>query len=274
MGAAQSDSQGDGSSRSLPDQANLENLRKQAKSLHRLLKSGDEASATRVREHLPRLSDAAQGDILDAGVTLQEVQHVVAAEYGFGKWPELVAAVSRDHGLPENNPARTWRRSLQSYEYEAEIICSRVKAGEYWSLQRVRKHIPRLSGMSDDQVAAQGVNLEEARQIVAAGANYDSFEELAADAARLQPVSTFEDLAELDDGEIREVIWRVGRDALAIAIKSVSEHFKERLHACMDEREWRALIEQMEELGPMPLSEVEIVQLQILRKYCSDDRLV
>jgi len=274
MGSAQSNPRGEGDSRSLPDHASLENLRKQAKCLHKLLKSGDAASVVRVRRHLPRLADTAEDEVADAGVTLQEVQHVIASEYGFGKWTDLVAAVSRDGVLPDTNPARMWRRSLPSYQYEAEIICTQVKAGDYWSLQRVRKHLPRLEDLSDEQLVSQGVTLEEARQIVATGANYGSFEELAADAGKLRPVNAFEDLADLDDGEVREMVWRVGRDDLAMALKTASEHFRERVRDNVSDDEWGKLVAQMEELRPVLASQVQMAQLAILGKFRSDDPVV
>ena len=59
-------------------QPNVENLRKQAKSLHKQLRAGDADSVARIRKGLPRLSETADADVSGAGVTLQEVQHVIA----------------------------------------------------------------------------------------------------------------------------------------------------------------------------------------------------
>ena len=53
-----------------------------------------------------------------------------------------------------------------------------------------------------------------------------------------------------------------------------SEHFKERFAANMSAQEWQALVDAMEELGPLRQTEVEAAQVQILQKFRSDDPLV
>ena len=78
---------------------------------------------------------------------------------------------------------------------------------------------------------------------------------------------SFEALADLPDDQIREVIARVGRDDLSIAMKAVTEHFKERFWSNMPEDQREALNEHAEWLGPMRLSEVEEVQRKIHRKF-------
>ena len=88
---------------------------------------------------------------------------------------------------------------------------------------------------------------------------------------KLDPVETFEDFAELEDHEIQQVIFRLGRDRLAVALKAASDHLKERFKANMSAEAWQALAAAMEGLGPMPLSAVKVEQARVLAKYCSDD---
>jgi len=274
MGGAQDRPTNGESSRSLPDHASTENLKKQAKHLLKLLKSGDADSVERVKQGLPRLADTPTDQVGDAGVTLQEVQHVLAVEYGYACWTDLVDAARQDEDLPRRGAIRSWRRSLMGYEEEAGYICRAVAQGGHWAIDQARRHLPRLAELEDDEIRASGVTPDEARQVVAMAAGFGTFDELAAEVRKLRPVRGIEDLANLDDDETREIIWRVGRDDLSIAMKAVSDHFKERFRANMSASEWQALNEQTEELGPMLLTRVEEVQHQIAQKFRSDHDMV
>ena len=90
-------------------------------------------------------------------------------------------------------------------------------------------------------------------------------------------LAVFEDIAGLDDDQIVEIIARVGRDDLTIALKAATEAVKDKVLGTMSGEEREALTQYMESLGPMRLSEVEIVQLQIVNKFkddLSDDTFV
>jgi hypothetical protein len=251
---------------------NLENLRKQAKGLLKQLKSTDADAVSRLKRGLPRLSSTADGDVPDAGVTLQEVQHVIAVEQGFGNWKQVLAAAGEERPRRQRRTLHV-RPGMPNLVQEAEWLLWMVERQEHWALRRMRKH-PRLAPMSEAQIAEAGVTLEDARQVVAADYGFDDWAELETEVGQLHPVSTFEDLAELEDDEIRQVIFRLGRDKLAVVFKAVSERFKDRFRACMSDAEWEALAAAMEELGPMPLSAVEAAQARVLQQYRTDDPLV
>ena len=90
-------------------------------------------------------------------------------------------------------------------------------------------------------------------------------------------LSKFADIAGLDDDQAKEIIARVGRDDLTIALKAAEEPVKDKLLSNMSTQERQALTQYMEYLGPMRLSEVEVVQLQIVNKFkdeSSDDAFV
>lgn len=86
-------------SRQLPPKPSLEQLKKQAKDLHQAHASGDPEAIALVRQHLPRLSGTSDDQIRQAEVSLQEIQHVLAGEYGFKKWDWLRAVVEVDFDL-------------------------------------------------------------------------------------------------------------------------------------------------------------------------------
>ena len=90
-------------------------------------------------------------------------------------------------------------------------------------------------------------------------------------------ISAFSDIADLGDDQIREIIARVGRDDFTLALKAAAEPLKERVHSSVTEEEWQAMSSYMEWLGPMRLSDVEIAQQQIVRKFAGpagDDQFV
>ena len=80
-------------SKQLPSQPNLRHLKNEAKEFHKALDRGDAGMAERLAANLPRLSGATPAQIAAADVSLQEVQHVMANEYGFASWAELAASV-------------------------------------------------------------------------------------------------------------------------------------------------------------------------------------
>jgi flagellar motor switch protein FliG len=83
-------------------------------------------------------------------------------------------------------------------------------------------------------------------------------------------ISAFEDIAGLEEDQVREIIARVGRDDLTVALKAATEPLKDKVLGCMSEEECQALTQYMEFLGPMRLSEVEVMQAQIVSKFGGD----
>lgn len=79
--------------RQLPNAANLEHLRKQARDLQRAHQAGQTKAMARIRFHLPKLAKASDTEITSAKFPRTSAQLVVAREYGFASWPLLVQAV-------------------------------------------------------------------------------------------------------------------------------------------------------------------------------------
>lgn len=76
-------------SKTLPARPSLESLRKQAKKLARDATAGDADATARVRAHLPNA---------DIPLAARNAQLVIAREYGFPGWQDLVTEVSRRLG--------------------------------------------------------------------------------------------------------------------------------------------------------------------------------
>ncbi len=80
---------------SLPDNANLEQLKKRAKSLQRLVRAGDSGAVDVAKGFHPRLGSALPDSLEFAGFTLSDAQLVIARQFGFPSWPQLKARVER-----------------------------------------------------------------------------------------------------------------------------------------------------------------------------------
>ncbi|HUB45302.1 MAG TPA: hypothetical protein VMB73_09990 [Acetobacteraceae bacterium] len=95
---------------SLPDQANLEHLKKQAKDLLRLHRSGDPGGIARFGRHLPSAAKLPPGEVAAQPFRLHDAQSCLAREYGFVSWPELTAYVEAQSLARGEQTARigTW----------------------------------------------------------------------------------------------------------------------------------------------------------------------
>jgi len=74
----------------------------------------------------------------------------------------------------------------------------------------------------------------------------------------------FEDLLLLDQNAIKEVLSRIDRKILTVALKGVSDQLKDHFLGAMSQRGGEMLKEDMESLGPIKLKEVEAGQQQII----------
>jgi len=77
--------------RGLPGDANLEQLKKGAKSFQRAFRSGDASAAEVVNEFHPRLGSAVPGSPELVGFTRADAQLVVARSFCFPSWAKLKA---------------------------------------------------------------------------------------------------------------------------------------------------------------------------------------
>lgn len=74
----------------------------------------------------------------------------------------------------------------------------------------------------------------------------------------------FEDMLLLSQDGVREVLSRVDRKLLTVALKGTSDRLKEHFMECMSQRGAEMLREDMEALGPIKIKEVEAAQQQII----------
>jgi ankyrin repeat protein/ketosteroid isomerase-like protein len=108
--------------RGLPGNANLEQLKKGAKSFQCAVRAGDPGAAEVVREFHPRLSDAQPGSPELNGFARTAAQLVIARRFGFASWPslkahlELVARYARSpHEQPVGEPLADDRAVIDEF---------------------------------------------------------------------------------------------------------------------------------------------------------------
>jgi len=74
----------------------------------------------------------------------------------------------------------------------------------------------------------------------------------------------FEDLLLMDQGGLKEILARVDRKLLTVALKGTSEQLRQKFLDCMSQRGADMLREDMDALGPIKIKEVEGAQQQII----------
>ena len=74
----------------------------------------------------------------------------------------------------------------------------------------------------------------------------------------------FEDLLLVDPIGLKEVVGKVDRKVLTVALKGTSEQLKNHILSCMSQRGAEMLREDMDALGPVKIKEVDAAQQQII----------
>ena len=84
--------EGSMSARQLPEHPSLRHMRNEAKTLRRTVRESDNEVLALVRTHVRRLQNLSDDEVA-VGITLQEIQHALACNYGFSEWAALVNTV-------------------------------------------------------------------------------------------------------------------------------------------------------------------------------------
>jgi ketosteroid isomerase-like protein len=158
--------------RGLPGNANLEQLKKGAKSFQRAVRSGDPGAAEVVNEFHPRLPDAQPGSPELNGFTRTDAQLVIARQFGFSSWPklkahlELVVHYARSpHEQPVGEPLTDDRAVIDEF---LRLACLTYGDDDPDRLRRAESLLQEhdwLERASIHTIAATG-DLEAARELL------------------------------------------------------------------------------------------------------------
>jgi uncharacterized protein (TIGR03067 family) len=83
----------------LPPRPDLDQLRRQAKSLLSSLEKGDPEALATIQQHLPAASGLSAAQIRSAGLRLADAQSAIARKTGFASWPRLARHVEQLRAL-------------------------------------------------------------------------------------------------------------------------------------------------------------------------------
>jgi hypothetical protein len=108
-------------SRRLPPSPNLEQLKKQAKSLLKRQQAADSEALARIRENRPRGRNLSEEQAAGSPFALADAQLVIAREYGFASWSKL----------------RSHVKSLEAASSTAEAVASLRDAAGRGDLARL-----------------------------------------------------------------------------------------------------------------------------------------
>ncbi|HEX4476998.1 MAG TPA: hypothetical protein VH142_18035 [Polyangiaceae bacterium] len=95
----------------LPERPHLDHLKKQAKELVELHRSGNAGALSRIRESLPAFAGATDEAVASAPFALHDAQSVIAREYGFPSFVELSDSRRRATTKRVGRGARAARRA-------------------------------------------------------------------------------------------------------------------------------------------------------------------
>jgi hypothetical protein len=141
----------------LPDRADLDHLKKQAKELIRLYRTGDPAAVARFRRALPAAANRAPGEIASPDLRLHDAQSCVAREYGFASWADLKAYValrSAAHG-DRAAASRRWLELVYSGDVTGQMNRARpfIAARMLAEMPDLARESPYLACAAGDQAA-------------------------------------------------------------------------------------------------------------------------
>lgn len=76
----------------------------------------------------------------------------------------------------------------------------------------------------------------------------------------------FEDLVNIDDKQVQKILGEVDKNDLTLALKTAAPEVKDKLLGNLSQRAREAIIDELDMLGPRPLSDVEEAQKAILEQ--------
>lgn len=221
-------------------------------------------AAQHIADQLPRGSGGANNDSLQR-VDPQQLSRFLEAEH-----PQTIALIL------SHLPAERAASLLANLEPEVRAdVTLRIA-----QLDRVSADVVnRINGVISEKVKSLGEMKMESRggpkaaaEILTrmeSGTSEEILGSMSNDEQSLADVIrnfmfTFEDIVSLDINAMKEVVAKVDRKLLTIALKGTSEPLMHHFLQCMSQRGGEMLKEDMEATGPVKIRDVETAQKQVL----------
>lgn len=170
---------------SLPENANLRQLKNQAKDLVKSHALQEPGVPQRVRDVLPEWTSLNDEAVFDGRFSLKDAQRTIAREYGFETWTELA------HSLAPNAHAH-----LQQLNNEVIDLVQSHSLRKRGVDGRLRRALPEWAELADEPLFARRLSVEEAQATVAYELGYESWTAMV-DQAGEKPASILGNLRQL-----------------------------------------------------------------------------
>lgn len=176
---------------SLPARPNLENLRKQAKTLLKAFRAAKPEAVQQIQQHLQRFKNTSDAERRAIPLTLSDTQWVIARQYGFTRWPQLKAHVEALNGRiyvsAEVRGVERLHRDLfdeqfrslpirEQLDRQAHRILAGHRAGDRAVLPHICSWLPGYARKLDDEIMQVQLTLEQARTTIAREYGYQSWQ--------------------------------------------------------------------------------------------------
>jgi flagellar motor switch protein FliG len=202
---------------------------------------------------------------------LSNVQAHILANYLKNEYPQTIAVIlskiSPDHAarvlslLPDDFSLEVIQRMLAMEAVQKEII-------EKIENTLRREFISNLSSTNrtdaHETMASIFNNFDRQTEALFMG----KLEDVDRDAAeKIKTLMfTFDDLGKLDNASLQTLIRAIDSDVIALAIKGTSEKIKELFLSNMSQRAASLLRDELENMGPVRLSDVDEAQMAMINK--------
>jgi len=163
-------------------------------------------------------------------------------------------------GLPLSKQIEVIKRVATMEQTNPEVIREVEKGLESRLANMLGQNMEKAGGVP---TVAEILNLADrsSEKSIMEGLEGDD-PELVEDIRRLMFV--FEDIMLVNDKGIQSVLKEVENDELAIALKTASDQLKDKIFSNMSERAAAMIKEDMEYMGPIKISDVEVAQQKIV----------
>ena len=153
------------------------------------------------------------------------------------------------------------RPNLEQLKKQAKDLRKAHQSADPEAAKRIEEHLPRLSSASEAEILQGDFSLQEAQHVIAGEYGFKNWNWLQAVVE-----IDFDLLAKLTDRGVQVLMREVDHKDLVVALKGASDEVKEKVMGNMSERVRTFITEEMEFLGPMPLSEAEEAQRRVLQQ--------
>jgi flagellar motor switch protein FliG len=201
---------------------------------------------------------------------LGNVNEAVLANYLKNEYPQTVAVVLSkvrpDHAsrvlaaLPEDFALECVQRMLRMEPVQREILdkIEQTLRNEFMS------NLARTSKRDSHELMADIFNNFDRQTESRFMAALEERNREAAERVRAL-MFVFEDLAKLDPGGVQTLLRAVEKDRLALALKGASDTLREMFFSNMSERAAKIMREDMENMGPVRLKDVDSAQMAMVQ---------